>query len=288
MSYDASWADQESSWWVKANRAKEHLEDLRRQVDEFRASEPYSLTPEPTDTPNRTAYRLKFRRPFPVRISATIGDILHNLRAGLESLAYEVARRCHDGSVPTKQERQATFPICATPEAFERFFQTSRRMGLYDDRAREAFRSVQPFSWLEEARELGIALERGFDEEYRWSKLHGLDVLWNIDKHRRLPLLAWWPELIWWGSDGQSKRRLLPGDGTLADGSILFYIEGHDEGQGDEISHDFNIVLTDDPAHSKDAGATHDVVNMLTDWHLHVVGWVYPRVFMMMSRGPQP
>lgn len=288
VSYEANWRDQSSSWWVKANRAKEHLDSLRRQVDEFRASEPYALIPESADTPNLTAYRLAVRWPFPVGISATIGDILHNLRAALESLAYEVARCCHDGTVPEHQERESTFPIFANPEGFERFFTHPKRVGLYDDRAREAFRAVQPFRQLEVAHGLGIALDRTFDEEYLWDKLHGLNVLWNIDKHRRIPLMAWWPALIYWGSDGATNRRLLPGDGTMADGSVLFYIEGQDEGQGDEISHDFHIVLTDDPAHRGGAGAKPDVVDMLTNWHSHIVGWVFPTVFSMMSRPTTP
>ena len=56
-----TWMDQESSWWAKANRAKEHIDSLRRQVDAYRASAPYSLTPEPTDKPGRLAYRLSLR-----------------------------------------------------------------------------------------------------------------------------------------------------------------------------------------------------------------------------------
>ena len=130
-------------------------------------------------------------------------------------------------------------------------------------------------------------MDRSFNETFRWSELHRLDILWNIDKHRRLTLMAWWPDLIYWGSNGPSNRRTLPGDGTLANGSIFLYIEGTDEGQGDELSHEFNLVLTDDPAASLDQGA--DVVDLLEHWHQHIVSLVvFPRVFTIMSQATVP
>jgi hypothetical protein len=287
VTYDSSWADQSSSWWAKANRAKEHIDSLRHLVDEFRASRPYTLTPEPTDTPDRLAYRLRFSRPVPVAISTTVGDVLHNLRAALESLAFEVARQSQNGMLTADQEKASTFPICETPEAFDAFFK-GKKAPLYDSRARTALRSAQPFVNLEEAQKLGVALDQSFEETFHWNELHRLDTLWNIDKHRRLALMAWWPDLIYWGSNGPSNRRALPGDGTLADGSILLYIDGTDEDQGDELSHEFNLVLTDDPAFSRDHGATDDVVDLLERWHQHIANLVFPRLFTVMSQAIPP
>jgi hypothetical protein len=187
------------------------------------------------------------------------------------------------------QEKASAFPICATPQDFARFFTAKKdRGGLYDSRAREAFRAVQPFANLEEVHKVGVALDRTFEDEVRWSELHRLDTLWNIDKHRRLTLMAWWPNLIYWGSDGPSNRRAFPGDGTLANGSILLYIEGTDEGQGDELSHDFNLVMTDDPAFSRTDNLTHDLVAVLESWHQHIVELVvFPHIFTIMSRPKQ-
>jgi hypothetical protein len=288
VSHDQTWMDQESSWWAKANRANEHIDSLRRQVDEYRASAPYSLTPEPTEKPDRLAYRLRFSKPVPVTISTTVGDVLHNLRAALESLAFEVARRSQGGTLTPKQEQESTFPICESPKDFDAFFKGKKGL-LYDRRARTALRSVQPFVNLEQAHRLGVALDRSFDETFRWSELHRLDTLWNIDKHRRLTLMAWWPDLIYWGSNGPSNRRALPGDGTLANGSILLHIEGTDEGQSDELRHEFNLVLTDDPAASRDQGAADDVVDLLERWHQHIVNLVvFPRVFTIMSQATVP
>src|SRR5574341_960468 len=95
-----------------------------------------------------------------------------------------------------------------------------------------------------------------------------------IDKRRRLALMAWWPDIIYWGSNGPSNRRAFPGDGTFADGSILLYIEGADEGQSDELSHKFNLVLTDDPVPLRDQEPPDDVVDLLERWHNYIVGRV--------------
>jgi hypothetical protein len=95
VSYDPDWDDQNSSWWAKINRAREHVESAHRLVEQFRASQPYSLLPEPTDKPGRVAYRLRITRPVPVAMSTTVGDALHNMRAALESLAFELAGRSY-------------------------------------------------------------------------------------------------------------------------------------------------------------------------------------------------
>ena len=287
MSLGGVWNSPSSSWWVKASRAGEHLDRLRREVDEFRASEPYSVTPEPTDNPNVTAYRLRYHRDVPPALSATVGDVVHNLRAALENLAFEVARQDQGGTLSPKQEWASTFPIRKSPEDFDRFIAAKARKTLrYTSLAQKAFRSVQPFVILEGAQRLGISLDETYEEAFRWNVLHRLDAVWNIDKHRRLTFFGrprLWPDMIWWTSNGPSNRRALPGDGTLADNSILLYIEGSDEGQGSELNYEFNLVLTDDPAYASDGtGATEDVVSLLTSWHRAVVH-VFHQVPMIMS-----
>ena len=62
-------------------------------------------------------------------------------------------------------------------------------------------------------------------------------------------------------------------------------IEGADEGQRDELRHEFNLVLTDDPAFSRGHGITNDVVDVLEQWRQHIVDLVvFPRVFTIMSQ----
>jgi len=288
MTYDPSWLDRSSAWWAKADRAHYHLRALDKLASEFRASEPCTVVAEQTDSPGRTAYRLHIHNPMPVEISTTVGDILHNLRSALDSLAYEIARRGLDRPMRPKEERACVFPIFDTPERFDQFFDeestdkfTKLRCSLYGPQARTAIRSAQPFSIHEEAIRLGVEVTATYEQEYRWSELHGLTHLSNLDKHRRLPEVGWRPDLIYWMSNGPSKRRWLPGDGTFTHGSILGYIVGEDPDVGEEVIHDFNLVLSDDPAQDpRDIyGNSQDMVAMLAQWHQYITGWVFGRVF---------
>jgi hypothetical protein len=61
--------------------------------------------------------------------------------------------------------------------------------------------------------------------------------------------LVWWPDLVYWMSNGSSKRRWLGGEGTFTDGSVLGYMVGQDVGVGDGVFHHFNLVLADHPVH---------------------------------------
>lgn len=226
--------------------------------------------------PDRLAYRLRFLRPVPISISTTVGDILSNLRASLESLAFEVARRTQGGQLTPAQEQASTFPIEATPDGFDDFFK-GKRGALYDDRARRAFRQVQPFFYDEMATQHGITLSDSYEDRAQWHALFRLDRLWNIDKHRRLAIMAWWPDLIYWGSNGPSNRRMLPGDGTVADGSVLFYVQGRDPDMGDAVTHEFNLAITDDSAFRPRDGATADVAELMTSLHRHLAPRSFPR-----------
>ena len=297
MTFDQSWLDRASAWWAKADRAQIHLRSLDRLVAEFRASEPYTVVAQPTDTPGRTEYRLHIHKSTPPEISTTIGDILHNLRSALDSLAYEIALRGLDRPMTTEEERACVFPVTETPERFDQFFdETSKhehtriRAALYGDRARAALRSVQPFRIHEEAIRHGVQVTDTYEQEYRWSELHRLTQLSNLDKHRRLTLTAWWPDLVYWMSNGPSKRRWLGGDGTFTDGSVLGYMVGQDADVGDEVFHDFNLVLADDPAHdpSDPTSNTPDVVDMVNRWHQYITGWVFGRVCGVMSSHGSP
>lgn len=109
--YDPTWMDPTASWQAKLSRAGSHLESLARQVEEFRQSQPYSVTPGPTEKPGRLAHRLRYLKPVPVEISTTIGDVLHNQRSALENLAFELAKSSRGGD---NGRRKATATIECT------------------------------------------------------------------------------------------------------------------------------------------------------------------------------
>jgi hypothetical protein len=286
MNYDSFWWDRSSSWWAKADRAQEHLRSLRQQVDNFRTSNPYSVVPEPTDIPDRTAYRL-YHGKVPATISTTVGDVIHNLRSALDSLAYGIAQHDAHSPMSPKEEAACEFPICETPEDFDAFFDTDNkhRVALYGIQAREALRLVQPFHNHEEAIRLGVQVTDTYADVYRWDELYRLNHLWKIDKHRRLATMTWLLDLLYWTSNEPSKRSWQWGDGTFANGSILGYMTGSDPDVGNKVFHEFNLVLTDDPVYDlANPGNSDDVVRLLEGWYRHITDWIFQLIFRTMSR----
>jgi hypothetical protein len=94
---------------VKVERAKKHIRDLEVEVASFLALKPYIVAVEPDHETGQTIvyYLLKVTE-TPAIIPAITGDVLFNLRAALDHLAYHLAR------INTADERvlKATyFPI---------------------------------------------------------------------------------------------------------------------------------------------------------------------------------
>src|SRR5260370_27355443 len=122
----------------------------------------------------------------------TIGDALHNMGWCLDSVAYELARR-HLGDVMTDKQQGATqFPICPDRAEFDSFLSRKDQRDLYGEHERHALRCVQPFALREEAAAHGVTFATTPEEEYRIDVLARLSHVNNLDKHRRLPFLAWY------------------------------------------------------------------------------------------------
>jgi hypothetical protein len=118
--------------------------------------------------------------------------------------------------------------------------------------------------------------------------LYRLTCLSNLDKHRRLTVMAWRPDLVYWSSNGPSNRRWFGGDGSFVDNSVLGYVVGSDPDVSPEVFHDFNLVLTDDPVHEARMpnSSSEDLVVMLRRWHEHVT-WTFLCVADIMSHDAQ-
>ena len=250
--------DLDAAWWAKLRRASTHRGTLRGLADEFQASEPYTLNPEPGERPNEVAYRLRIRREAPAEISTVVGDVLHNLRSALDSLAYELAVPPNDAAL-TKRESEVTyFPWFPSLRAYEAFFglgdeptEASRLRGrIYGPEARKAMQAAQPFWWTELATNMSTSKRQQLsDEDFRWSAIYRLQKLNNIDKHRRLPALGvGWPEMFYWGSDEGDDTRFRPGHIPPTDDTILCYLVGPNAANI-ELQTEFALVLTDDPRH---------------------------------------
>jgi hypothetical protein len=135
--------DDRAAWWAKLRRAHAHRKTLQKLVDEFEASEPYTLTPEPGERPNEMAYRVSIRREAPTEISTVVGDVLHNLRSALDSLAHQLAvwSKGQDLTKKEEQEHRPSFPWCQHSSEYDGLMHGS----LYAPEAQNAMRVVQPF-----------------------------------------------------------------------------------------------------------------------------------------------
>jgi hypothetical protein len=274
----------DAAWWAKLRRANTHRETLAKLVDEFGASEPYTLDPEPGDRPDEVAYRLRIRREAPAGISTVVGDVLHNLRSALDSLAYELAVQSK-GAALTKRESAVTgFPWVASPREYEGFFGLGvaprdcddagrLRGGIYTPEARNAMRVAQPFWWIEMANLPEPERRQHAEEDFQWSAIHRLRQLSNIDKHPRLPSLGVaWPEMLYWGSDEGDDTRFRGGHMPPTDNTILCYLVGANAANI-ELHTEFALVLTDDPRHQPGTDKHYqpqDCQKLLADFARHV------------------
>jgi hypothetical protein len=265
--------DDAAPWWAKLRRANVHRETLAALVAEFRAGEPYTLKPEQTNEPDVVAYRLRILREAPADISTVVGDVLHNLRSALDSLAHTLAEQSK-GSELTSAETSATeFPICEMPDDYSRFFGEPKsfaegkepgnaqrlRGDIYDERARQAMRVVQSFRWAEMWEEVSDEeRRRRYREEFEWSSIPRLRRMHNIDKHRRLPALAvGWPQMFWYSTNEGDQVGFRWGHLPFEDDTILCYLVGPQAAQT-ELRHDFALVLTDDPTHRPGDGEPYE------------------------------
>jgi hypothetical protein len=190
----------------------------------------------------------------PVDLVTVVGDAVHNMRSALDTIAYALA--CdHLGQPLTGDQEQATqFPICEDAAKFEAFFRKKGRALLYGQQQCLALRCVQPFAFTEEAATHGVtggstpAEDRDSDAIYR---LHQVS---NIDKHRRLPLLSWFPGMVYWPTDEGQSYRWEPVASEFRDGTILGYLSNpaHDAPPASRVFAEMKLTLMDDLVRSWD------------------------------------
>ena len=292
---DAPWwfaADQ--PWWAKLRRAHKHLGELRQAVREFERAKPWRVEAEPDRESAETAYRLHIDRPVPVDLAAIFGDVVHNLRSALDSVAYGMACQHVGRHLTDDEERATSFPIVPNAEDFEAFFDRPIRRkndppvhSLYSEWQIKGFRSVQSFSFEEEARDVGVDVSRSESDAYEHHVPHRLNVMWNVDKHRRLPRLAWCLPGggVYWGLPSGSEvtwRSAVAIPGPVCDGDLLGYLRMI-AGPEVEPIFELRVSLADDPNVYGEA-----VTELVNEWHRSVGDWVVPRIFTAADTGTPP
>jgi hypothetical protein len=88
------------------------------------------------------------------------------------------------------------------------------------------------------------------EEEVRWDSLTLLQRLSNVDKHRTVHLVGWWPDLVYWGgNEGDPEYRSRWGRPPFEDGSLLGTLIG-DPGQAapaPRLDHEMELRLFHPP-----------------------------------------
>lgn len=77
---------------LKIERAKQHINDLKRQIREFAERKPYVVVVEKDADPKRCNMTIRVRQQMPPEIALTTGDAIHNLRSPLDLLAGDLVR----------------------------------------------------------------------------------------------------------------------------------------------------------------------------------------------------
>lgn len=283
-------SDPEAPWWVKLRRARVHIDEVQRCVDVLRSSGAWSVQRAPAECADGWVFRFKCNRAIPADLSAVVGDAVANMRSALDYVAYELAFR-NVGELHREQEAATAFPICMDEAAFQRFFTEGRwgsvRAQLYGEADRRALQCVQPFALGDEARAHGVEWSTSSQDELLTDHAYALNTLWNIDKHRRLPGLAWAREGPWWFSGDafavrqyvEHVREFMP----LEDNAVFLEVRGA-PGSGRpqvNLNQEIDLVLTDDPSPYPSP-----LVARLDRLHQVLTGWVIPRVFIVAESGP--
>jgi hypothetical protein len=172
-----------SGVWAKIERAKEHLDTLRRETglgigypipDIYQV--PMRLEYEP-DT-GYHVFRATATLPEDAirRIGILVGDSVHNLRSALDHLFWQLALVYCDGEMPwsEREQRQIQFPITDTPK----WFAGSRARKYVAPGHWAIIEGHQPYS-------------DGFDEPHAFAHpLARLRQFSNTDKHRVITLVT--------------------------------------------------------------------------------------------------
>lgn len=149
----------------RVERAKEHLDAIKRELIAYYESEPGSVRGEFDPEAPEGEWHLKIE-PIPPRMHALIGEFLHDLRSALNHLARQLVLQNRNEPVEGSQ-----FPVFVrTPRSKKNGKERLPDVpGHVSDEARRIIDAAQPYKW---------------DERYREHPVWVLDKLWNIDKHR--------------------------------------------------------------------------------------------------------
>jgi hypothetical protein len=169
--------------FAKFRRADAHLEMLDVVWGKYLRSKPrpydFIVHIEP-QSGDHTIYA-EILRPPPADLSVIVGDVLHNLRSGLDHMAWELVKRAGG-----KPGRHTYFPICDTEARWLQEVEHRRRIG---DR-RSPLSGIEPGSAIWKF----IQAVQPYKGAIYADAMTALRVLSNADKHRQLLISGMFPD----------------------------------------------------------------------------------------------
>ena len=147
--------------------------------------------------------------PMPPRLSAVIGDALHNVRSALDLFASALWPHRVGRALTDREEALIHFPITQNPAEFNGWFDRRPALPTLDDQAMADLRWVQPWYYDQQAATV-LAREPQWPER-RYHLLLRLQDLSNADKHRRLAVVAVFPDMIAAGTPADTDMQYRPG-----------------------------------------------------------------------------
>jgi len=152
----------------KLYRAKQHYEELERELQQWWASNPGHMVPAPESTAEYPLVIFATKEPIPARFGLIAGDYLQNLRSVLDYLIWQLVL-ANKG----KPSRSNAFPVCTTAGAYQQALDRGRLNGVAEE-AKDVIRTLQPAFMPPRTNPSAIQV---------------LDELTNENKHRT-PLLT--------------------------------------------------------------------------------------------------
>jgi hypothetical protein len=144
---------------LKLQQAQRHLWELKAEIDRFQESDR-----DPTP---------------PLHLGVIVGDLLHNLRCGLDHVIWQLVLL--NGGTPTKSHQ---FPICDTEDEFRRKAKQQLR-GLPSSQV-DTVVSFQPYRLGREAKMHSLAALRDLSNIDKHQFVHASAVIGDGDQKREI------------------------------------------------------------------------------------------------------
>jgi hypothetical protein len=173
----------ELPWRVKLRQAERHLRTFEEECDRYSAASHVGFAYGVDAAAGLISVTLQADSEPPMLLGAIVGDVLHNLRSALDSIAWET---CQRAGVPPEREKYVYFPVATDPADWRSL--AGSQLPNVSAAHLEIFREFQPWYYDEISRGFGIEVDPSGVTRH---PLYRLQDLAKRDRHRvPHPILA--------------------------------------------------------------------------------------------------